>query len=138
MTHHAAVLDTWAKLPSKVRDLTAPIETEAQYHQVLERFEEVWNQVGKDADHPLGSLFVLLRDRLVVYEARVYPVDTAPPHRVLAFLMAQHHLRQAQLAATVAERFGEERSERDVPLTQGFMADLLGRVGAAIPGHRAR
>ncbi len=97
MTHHA-VLDTWAKLPPEVRDLTAPIETEPQYHQTLELFEEVWNQVGEDAGHPLGSLFVLLRDHLTAYEERVHPVPAAPAHRVLAFLMDEQDLRQTQLA----------------------------------------
>ena len=64
MTDHAEVLTAWAQLPPEVREVAAPIETEPQYQQALELFEAVWNEVGENADHPLGSLFALLRDRL--------------------------------------------------------------------------
>ena len=59
------VLDTWSHLPQEVRDNTAPIETEAQYQEALRLFEAVWDQVGETPDHPLGSLFVLLCDRII-------------------------------------------------------------------------
>ncbi|GAA4013451.1 hypothetical protein GCM10022631_26370 [Deinococcus rubellus] len=112
MTHHAAVLETWAKLPPEVRDLTTPIETEAQYQRALELFEEVWNEVGENVGHPLGSLFVLLRDHLAAYEARAHPIPAAPAHRVLAHLMEQHNLRQTQLAEVLG-------------ITQGNISRLL-------------
>ena len=54
------MLDTWSRLPQEVRDITAPIETEAQYQHALRLFEAVWDQVNEMPDHPLGSLFVLL------------------------------------------------------------------------------
>ena len=61
-------------------------------------FEAVWDQVGETPDHPLGSLFVLLRDRITVYEARAFSVPLVPPERVLAFLMEQRDMRQTQVA----------------------------------------
>ena len=98
MTQTELVLDAWSHLPQEVRDLTAPIETEAQYQEALRLFEVVWDQVGEQQGHLLGSLFVLLRDRIMTYEAREFPVPPASPERVLAFLMEQRDMRQAQVA----------------------------------------
>ncbi|WP_407541035.1 hypothetical protein Q0M94_06470 [Deinococcus radiomollis] len=98
MNHAGLILDSWRHLPQEVRDLTAPIETEAQYQDALQLFEAVWDQIGETPDHLLGSLFVLLRDRITVYEARAFPVPLAPPERVLAFLMERCDMRQAQVA----------------------------------------
>ena len=52
-------------------------------------------------DHPLGSLFGLLRDRITVYEGRVSPVPAASPERVLAFLMEQRDMTQTHLAGVL-------------------------------------
>ena len=54
------VLDTWSHLSQEVRDITAFIETEAQYQHALRLLEAVWDQVNETPDHLLGSLFVLL------------------------------------------------------------------------------
>lgn len=98
MTQTKLVLDTWSHLPQEVRDLTAPIETEAQYQEAVRLFGAVWDQVGEQVDHPLGSLFMLLRDRIMAYETREFPVPPVSPERVLAFLMEQRDMRQAQVA----------------------------------------
>ncbi|WP_161884129.1 helix-turn-helix domain-containing protein [Deinococcus alpinitundrae] len=112
MTHHAEALKAWARLPLEIREVASPIETESQYQQALELFEEVWNEVGENAGHPLGSLFALLRDRLTAYEERHHPVPAAPAHRVLAYLMDQRDLRQTQLAEVLG-------------ITQGNVSRLL-------------
>ena len=52
-------------------------------------------------DHPLGSLFGLLRDRITVYEGRVSPVPAASPERVLAFLMEQRDMTPTHLAGVL-------------------------------------
>jgi len=98
MTQTEHVLDTWSHLPREVRELTAPIVTKTQYQEALRVFEAVWDQVGETPDHPLGSLFVLLQDRITAYESRAFPVPAAPPERVLAFLMDQRDMTQTQLA----------------------------------------
>ena len=95
------VLDTWSHLPKEVRDITAPIETEAQYQEALRLFEVVWDQVGETPDHPLGSLFVLLQGRITVYDGWIYPVPAASPERVLAFLMEQRDMTQTHLAGVL-------------------------------------
>ena len=64
-------------------------------------FDGVWDQVGEQQEHPLGSLFVLLRDRIMAYEARAFPVVPAPPERVLAFLMEGRDMRQVKFSPAV-------------------------------------
>ena len=103
---------SWANLPPEVRALAAPIHTEAQYDEALATFEAVWNEVAGQADHPLDSLFELLRDRLSVYEERTFPVPPAPPHRLLAFLMEQRAMTQTELAGVMG-------------ITQGNVSPLL-------------
>ena len=55
---------------------------------------------------------MLLRDRIMAYEAREFPVPPAPPERVLAFLMEQRDMRQVQLAELLG-------------ITQGNVSRLL-------------
>jgi hypothetical protein len=46
VTQIERVLEAWLHFPQEVRDLTVPIETEAQYQEALELFGAVWDQVG--------------------------------------------------------------------------------------------
>lgn len=92
------VLDTWPHLPLAVHDLIAPVETAAQYQDALWLFEAVWEQVGETPDHPLGSLFVLLRDHITAYETRPQPVAVPSPAQVLAVLMEQQNMTTGELA----------------------------------------
>ncbi len=112
MSQTELVLETWTHLPQEVRDLAAPIGTDAQYQDALRLFEAVWDQVGEQLDHPLGSLFELLRDRIAAYEEQVSPVEAASPERVLAFLMEEQGTRQVQLAEVLG-------------ITQGSVSRLL-------------
>ncbi|CAM3953920.1 helix-turn-helix domain-containing protein [Deinococcus frigens] len=112
MTNASTVLSAWANLPPEVRVLAAPIQTEQQYDEALAAFEAVWNEVGGQADHPLGSLFELLRDRLMAYEERSFPVPPSPPHRLLAFLMEERSMTQTELAGVLG-------------ITQGNVSRLL-------------
>lgn len=68
--------------------------------------------MGGQADHPLGSLFELLRDRLMAYEERAFPTPPSPPHRLLAFLMEQREMTQTELAGVLG-------------ITQGNVSRLL-------------
>ncbi|WP_216322504.1 helix-turn-helix domain-containing protein [Deinococcus aestuarii] len=124
MTDARTVLHAWANLPPEVRDLAAPIRTEEQYKDALATFEAVWNEVGGQEGHPLGSLFELLRDRITAYEEREYPVRPAPPHRVLAFLMEQRDMTQTELAEVLG-------------ITQGNVSRLLsGKTALSVEAVR--
>ncbi len=101
-TQTKLVPDTWSHLPQEVRDLTAPIETEAQYQEAVRLFGAVWDQVGETPDHPLGSFFVLLQGHITACEDHTAPISPAPPERMLAFLMDQRDMTQTKLAEVLA------------------------------------
>lgn len=98
MTDDRSVLSIWADLPQELRVLATPIHTEAQYAEALVTFEVVWKVVGGQADHPLGSLFEVLRDRLTAYEERTFPIPPSLPHHLVAFLMERRGMTQTDLA----------------------------------------
>lgn len=75
-------------------------------------FEAIWNEVIGLSGHPLGSLFELLRERLMVYEERTFPTPPSPPHLLLAFLMEQRTMTQTELAGVLG-------------ITQGNVSRLL-------------
>ncbi|CAM4213205.1 helix-turn-helix domain-containing protein [Deinococcus marmoris] len=100
MTDARTILSAWANLPPEVRALATPIHTEPQYNEVLITFEAVWDEVGRQTDHPLGSLVELLRERLGAYEDR-FPTPHSPPHRLLAFLMQERAMTQTELAGVL-------------------------------------
>lgn len=92
------MLDVWSHLSQEICDLTSPILTETRYQDALRLFEAVGDQVGETPGHPLGSLFLLLRDRIIAYEVRPLLADSRSPERLLAWLMAQHDVTTEELA----------------------------------------
>lgn len=83
----------------KVSVLGAPIANEAQYEEALEAAGELMDAVVADEDSPVAGLVELLAERIREYEARVHPWPSeATPAQVLRFLMAEHGLKQADLA----------------------------------------
>ncbi len=91
------VTNHWAALHEAL-GLGAPIADEAQYERALAFVEQVFDEVALDPSHPLGGLVDLLADRIRAYEDRVHPwPDTSTPATVLASLMEEHGLTQAEL-----------------------------------------
>ena len=84
--------------------LGAPIADEAQYETVLGFVGQVFDDVARDAAHPLGGLVDLLADRIRDYEDRVHPwPDKSTPASVLASLMEEHGLKQTDLPEVGAQ-----------------------------------
>jgi HTH-type transcriptional regulator/antitoxin HigA len=84
--------------------LGAPIADEAQYERALDFVDQVFDEVARDAAHPLGGLVDLLADRIREYEDRVHPwPDTSTPATVLASLMEEHGLKQNDLPEVGAQ-----------------------------------
>lgn len=84
--------------------LGAPIADEAQYERALDFVDQVFDEVARDAAHPLGGLVDLLADRIREYEDRVHPwPDTSTPATVLASLMEEHGLKQSDLPEVGAQ-----------------------------------
>ena len=77
--------------------LGAPIADEAHYERMLEAVGALMDDVGR-VRAVGGGLVGLLTDRIREYGARVQPwPDSSTPATVLAFLMAEHGLRQSEL-----------------------------------------
>ena len=84
--------------------LGAPIADEAQYESALGFVDQVFDDVARDAAHPLGGLVGLLADRIREYEDRVHPwPDKSTPASVLASLMEEHGLKQTDLPEVGAQ-----------------------------------
>ena len=78
--------------------LGAPIQTEAQYEQLLETVSALMEHDGRADTEPLAGLMELLADRIRAYEDQKHPwPDHSTPASRLAFLMEQHGLRQSDL-----------------------------------------
>jgi len=76
----------------------APMTSEAQYEQALSLVDTLMEDAAALETSPLAGLVTLLADRIREYEARVHPWPGAStPATMLAFLMAQHGLRQSDL-----------------------------------------
>jgi len=78
--------------------LAAPITDEAHYERMLQAVDALMDDVDAIESGPLGGLVALLTDRIRAYEARAHAwPDTSTPASVLAYLMAEHGLRQSDL-----------------------------------------
>lgn len=94
-----------SRLTASWQDLSAqlpfnlPIETDAQHARALALLEPIWNEVGEQADHPLGPFMQLLIELVQAYELRAHPMPDATPAEMLAFLMEQRGVTQKQVEA---------------------------------------
>ncbi|WP_420597284.1 helix-turn-helix domain-containing protein [Deinococcus sp.] len=91
-------LDQLLQLPPELTALLAPIKTEAQLEAIEEVIDSLSAAIGDDLTHPLAGLYRNLILLATTYEAAAYPFALTPPHRMLAFLLEQRGMRQAQLA----------------------------------------
>lgn len=126
-------LGHWAALGSDLHRLLHSIATEPDYDAAASLLEELDHLTEREGEGPHTILATLLAERLSAYDAAHHPPTEATPGEVLAFLMEQHGLRQAdlsdladqgtisrilrgergigkKLAAALAGRFGVEKS----------------------------
>lgn len=86
----------WVALHEQL-GLGGPIQDEAHYERLLTVVGELMDDPAV-LEGPVGGLVSLLADRIRDYETRQYPwPDTATPADVLALLMREHGLGQANL-----------------------------------------
>jgi HTH-type transcriptional regulator/antitoxin HigA len=98
MTAHvdvANLLPAWMQF----RQLTdiAPIRDEAHYQRMVATLEALLEVAGSDESHPAMELVDVVGDLVEDYEAAHHTLPQAHGREALAFLMAQHSLRQADL-----------------------------------------
>ena len=84
--------------------LGSPIQTEAQYAQLLEVVDALMEDEAAADAGPMAGLLALLADRIRAYEDQKHPwPDHSTPASRLAFLMEQHGLRQCDLPEVGAQ-----------------------------------
>ena len=86
------VRDHWAA----VRSILA-IRSEADYDRAVLALNELLDEIGADDQHPLYDLLDTLGTVITAYEAEHLKLPDVRGSEVLAHLMAEHDLRQADL-----------------------------------------
>jgi len=66
-----------------------PLDSEADYRHAMSLLELIWDVVGDQERHPLGSLLGLLGRMISDYEKVHYSLGRSEPHELLAFLIEQ-------------------------------------------------
>lgn len=75
----------------------APIRDEAHYRQMSELLDALLEEAQGAEQHPAMALVEIVGDLITDYEAAQDPLRDASGLEALAFLMAQHGLRQGDL-----------------------------------------
>ncbi len=86
------VQDHWAAIGPVLR-----IRTEADYDRAVSVLNELIDEIGTDEQHPLYDFLDTLGTIIAAYEAEHLELPAAGGAEVLAFLMEEHDLRQADL-----------------------------------------
>ena len=73
------------------------IRNELEYQVAVERLNRLIDDVGTDETHPLYDLLDTLGVVIAAYEERHYPMPHSSGTDVLAYLMQEHGLTQAEL-----------------------------------------
>jgi len=66
--------------------------------------DKLIDEIGNDENHELSGLLSVLGSLIEQYEEDNVHIDDAPPADVLRFLMAEHGLKQADLAAEIGSQ----------------------------------
>ncbi len=94
-----------------------PITRRAEYVAAVGRLNELLDAGGANEEHPLSGLVEALGELIHAYEKRQATMSEAEPRAVLRYLMAEHGLRQTDLADVAS---------------QGTISDILaGRRGVS-------
>ena len=86
------VQDHWAAIGPVLS-----IRTEADYDRAVSVLNELIDEIGTDEQHPLYDFLDTLGTIIAAYEAEHLELPAAGGAEVLAFLMEEHDLRQADL-----------------------------------------
>ena len=90
-----AILRAWT--PFKRLLGVTVVHTDADYAQARATMDALLAEVGDDETHPLAEVLDYLADHVKAYEDENFQIPEAPPGEVLAFLMEQHGIKQADL-----------------------------------------
>ena len=74
------------------------ITSERDYKRRVQVMDELLNRIGANESHRLMPLLDLITKEIETYEAKHHKLPEASPATVLAHLMEEHNLKQADLA----------------------------------------
>jgi len=80
-----------------------PITKKVEYETAVEHLNQLLDAGGANQAHPLAGLVEALGELIQTYEKRQAPMAEAEPREVLRYLMAEHGLRQTDLAGIVSQ-----------------------------------
>ncbi|MBU2754934.1 transcriptional regulator [Acidithiobacillus sp. CV18-2] len=109
-------LDTALAHWSYIAPLLTPPENDQEYQEMVEALDAILDAGGENEAHPLAGLAVMVGELVAKYEASRHPMpEGMRAVEALAFLMAQHSLRQSDLPelgnqAKVSEILAGKRS----------------------------
>jgi HTH-type transcriptional regulator / antitoxin HigA len=73
------------------------IDSPASYKHACRLLDDLSDEIGDNEKHPLAGLMDTLGTLIAAWEAEHHPVPQAQPRQVLAFLMKEQGLKQADL-----------------------------------------
>lgn len=80
-----------------IAPLVAVPYTETEYQERVALLNDLIDEVGENEDHPLASLLDIVGIAVSNYEQAHYAIPESTPQDVLAYLMAEHQLKQSDL-----------------------------------------
>jgi HTH-type transcriptional regulator/antitoxin HigA len=92
----------WAALNRETQ--IGVIRTDRDYRKMSALVDKLIDEIGNDENHELSGLLSVLGSLIEQYEEDNVHIDDAPPADVLRFLMAEHGLKQADLAAEIGSQ----------------------------------
>lgn len=92
----ASVQSAWQDLNKLVP--LGPITTKKDYERRVQVMDELLDRIGANESHRLMPLLDLITKEVEAYETKHEQVPEATPAQVLGYLMAEHGLKQADLA----------------------------------------
>jgi len=73
------------------------IRDERDYDQAIRRLNELLDEIGENAQHPLFDLLDTLGTLIHAYEEKHHPMPECSGAEMLQYLMAEHDLSQSEL-----------------------------------------
>lgn len=92
----ASLQSAWKELNKLVP--LGPITSERDHKRRVKIMDELLDRIGADESHSLMPLLHLLAKEIEAYEDEHHAPSEATPASVLAHLMKEHNLKQADLA----------------------------------------
>ena len=90
-----AIAPAWKALQRAAK--LGPIKNKAHYAEMTQLSDSLIDEIGSDLAHPLNNLMYIVGDLIRAYDEKHHKIPDATPVEVIAFLMEQHGLRQADL-----------------------------------------